>query len=401
MISDIQQIFSDAANRMKPSAIRECLKLTQQPDIISFAGGLPAPESFPVEDMQEISAEVLREDATAALQYTTTEGDQLLRELLVERYRKEGCDITTENLVVSTASQQALDLLGKIFINPGDTVICGLPSYLGGLSAFEAYGAKLTGIPFDQNGMRADMLEKTIKELADQNKKPKFIYIIPDFQNPAGITMPKGRRTEILEIAKKYDILIIEDSPYREVRFEGESQPMIYSLDNTGHVIALGTFSKTLAPGFRLGWVIGHPDLLAQYVQAKQAADLCTSTLIQKIAAKYLQKGLMDKNLKNTINNYREKRDLMIEGFRKHMPEGVSWTEPEGGLFLFLYLPEHMDANELFYKAVEEKVAFVQGQVFHCDGSGKNTMRINFSYVDKDKNAEGVKRLAQVIKDNM
>ncbi|MCF8332398.1 MAG: PLP-dependent aminotransferase family protein, partial [Bacteroidales bacterium] len=236
MISDIQQIFSDAANRMKPSAIRECLKLTQQADIISFAGGLPAPDSFPVEDLQKISSEVLKEDATAALQYTTTEGDQLLRELLVERYRKEGCDITTDNLVVSTASQQALDLLGKIFINPGDTVICGLPSYLGGLSAFEAYGAKLTGIPFDQNGMRSDMLEKTIKELVKQGKKPKFIYIIPDFQNPAGITMPKERRIEILEIAKKYDILIIEDSPYREIRFEGKSQPMIYSLDNTGQV---------------------------------------------------------------------------------------------------------------------------------------------------------------------
>lgn len=401
MISDINKIFSESASRMKPSAIRECLKLTQQPDIISFAGGLPAPDSFPVKDMQEIAAEVLREDATAALQYTTTEGDQLLREQLVQRYRKEGCDITTKNLVVSTASQQALDLLGKIFINPGDKVICGLPSYLGGLSAFKAYGAELVGIPFDDGGMRSDMLEKKLAELKEKEQMPKFIYIIPDFQNPAGITMPKARRIEILEIAKKYDILIIEDSPYREVRFEGEHQPMIYSLDNSGQVIALGTFSKTLAPGFRLGWVIGHEDLIGKYVQAKQSADLCSSTLIQKIAAKYLEKGLMEKNLKATIDSYREKRDLMLEGFRKHMPEGVSWTEPEGGLFLFLYLPEHMDATELFYKAVERKVAFVQGEVFHCDGSGKNTMRINFSYVDKEKNIEGVKRLAEVIRENM
>lgn len=401
MISDINNIFSEAALRMKPSAIRECLKLTQQPDIISFAGGLPAPESFPVDDLKKITEEVFREDATAALQYTTTEGDQLLREQLVERYRNEGCDITVNNIAISTASQQALDLLGKIFINPGDKVICGLPSYLGGLSAFNAYGAELTGIPFDENGMQSTLLEAKLKELKSQNDLPKFIYIIPDFQNPAGITMPKQRRIEILEIAKKYDVLIIEDSPYREIRFEGEHQPMFYSLDNTGHVITLGTFSKTLAPGFRLGWVIGHEYLLAQYIQAKQAADLCTSTLIQKIAAKYLQKGLMDKNLEMTIQNYHEKRDLMIEGFRKHMPKGVSWTTPQGGLFLFLYLPEHMDATDLFYKAVKQKVAFVQGEVFHCDGSGKNTMRINFSFVDREKNVEGVKRLADVIRENM
>jgi len=324
-----------------------------------------------------------------------------LREQLLERYRNEGCDITINNIAVSTASQQALDLLGKIFINPGDKVICGLPSYLGGLSAFNAYGAELTGIPFDENGMQSTLLEDKLKELKSQNDLPKFIYLIPDFQNPAGITMPKQRRIEILEIAKKYDVLIIEDSPYREVRFEGEHQPMFYSLDNTGHVITLGTFSKTLAPGFRLGWVIGHEDILAQYIQAKQAADLCTSTLIQKIAAKYLQKGLMDKNLEMTIQNYHEKRDLMIEGFQKHMPEGVRWTTPQGGLFLFLYLPEHMDATDLFFKAVKQKVAFVQGEVFHCDGSGKNTMRINFSYVGREKNIEGVKRLADVIKENM
>ncbi|MFO8086891.1 MAG: PLP-dependent aminotransferase family protein [Bacteroidales bacterium] len=401
MIKNVNDIFSSSAQRMQPSAIRECLKLTQQPDIISFAGGLPAPESFPVKDLKDIAAEVMQDDATAALQYTTTEGDKHLREQLVQRYRAEGCDISLDNVVVSTASQQALDLLGKIFIDAGDRIICGLPSYLGGLSAFQAYGANLTGIPFDAMGMRSDLLEETLKELKAKNDLPKFIYLIPDFQNPAGITMPKQRRIEILDIAKKYDILIIEDSPYREIRFEGEAQPMLYSLDNSGHVITLGTFSKTLAPGFRLGWLIGHPDILAKYIQAKQSADLCTSTLIQKMAARYLEKGLMDKNLKYTIRNYREKRDLMLDGFRKHMPEGVSWTEPEGGLFLFLYLPKHMDATDLFYKAVEQKVAFVQGEVFHSDGSGKNTMRINFSFVNKEKNAEGVKRLAKVIKDNM
>lgn len=401
MISDIESIFSQSAKNLKPSAIRECLKLTQQPDIISFAGGLPAPESFPVEEMQEITREVLEEEGATAMQYTTTEGDLLLREQLMERYRREGCEIELKNLVISTASQQALDLLGKIFIDPGDKVICGLPSYLGGISAFNVYGADLIGIPFDEYGMRTDILQEKIDELAKQGQKPKFIYIIPDFQNPAGITMPKDKRLGIIEIARKYDILIIEDSPYREIRFEGEHQPMFYSLDNTGQVITLGTFSKILAPGFPLGWLIGHEDILAKYIQAKQAADLCTATLIQKIAAKYIKKGFLDKNLRKTVEKYREKRNLMLENFRNYMPEGVTWTEPEGGLFLFLYLPEHMNATKLFYKAIERKVAFVQGEVFHCNGTGKNTIRINFSFVNKEQNVEGVKRLAEVIKENM
>jgi 2-aminoadipate transaminase len=401
MISNLEEIFSRSAKGMKRSAIREILKLTQKPEVISFGGGLPSAESFPVEELKEIMIELLDEDGANALQYSATEGIPELKEILVERHQKDGFDIKSENLSIVTSSQQGLYLLGKIFIDPGDKVICGLPSYLGGISAFNTFGADLQGIKFDDKGMRADMLEEKLEELKKNNDMPKFIYIIPDFQNPAGITMPESRRKEIIQLAKKYDVLIVEDSPYREIRFEGETQKTLFQLDNDGQVITLGTFSKTFAPGLRLGWAIGNGDIIDKMVIAKQSIDLCTPTLTQKIAARYIKKGLFDKNLKKTIKQYHSKRDNMIKSFRENMPEGVTWTEPEGGLFLFLHLPEYMDAEELFHKAIEKNVAFVMGNVFHCDGSGKNTMRINFSFMPEDKTREGVKRLAEAIKEEM
>ena len=401
MISDLEQIYSTNIKGMKKSVIRELLKLTQRPEVISFAGGLPAPESFPVEQLKEISCEVLENDGPAALQYGATEGVTELRQLMVDRYNAQGMDIELKNLVITTSSQQGLDLLAKIFINRGDKVICGLPSYLGGLGAFSSYGAEMIGIKFDENGMRADLLDEKLAELKSDGIKPKFIYIIPDFQNPAGITMPESRRLEIIEIAKKYDILIVEDSPYREVRFEGKAQRTIFELDGTGQVILLGTFSKIFVPGFRIGWVVAHEKIVDKFVVAKQSTDLCTPTLNQKIVHKYIEKGYFDQNLKEIIKQYHKKRDNMLQAFRDYMPEGVSWTEPEGGLFLFLTLPEEMDAESLFRKAIENNVAFVLGSVFHCDGSGKNTMRINFSFMPMDKTTEGVKRLAKTIKEEM
>jgi len=401
MITDLEQIFSASAKNMKRSAIREILKLTQRPEVISFGGGLPSPESFPIEQLKEITTEILDTDGPGSLQYGATEGVPELRNILVDRYKKEGLKLELDNLIITTSSQQALDLLGKIFINRGDKIICGLPSYLGGLSAFNTYGADLEGIKFDEHGMRADKLEEKLEELKANGKKPKFIYIIPDFQNPAGITMPESRRLEIIALAKKYDVLIVEDSPYREVRFEGEPQRTIYELDNSGQVILLGTFSKIFVPGFRIGWVVANEQIIDKMVIAKQSADLCTPTLNQKIAFKYMDKGYFDENLKGIIKQYHEKRDNMLQAFKEYMPEDVKWTEPEGGLFLFLTLPEHMDAEILFKKAIEKNVAFVLGSVFHCDGSGKNTMRINFSYMPKEKTTEGVKRLAQAIKEEM
>ncbi|HRS54307.1 MAG TPA: PLP-dependent aminotransferase family protein [Bacteroidales bacterium] len=402
MVNNLENIFSDAAERMKKSEIRELLKLTQKPEIISFAGGLPATSSFPIEELKEIACEVLEKEGANALQYSTTEGDNELRKLLVEKYQqKEGLNITINNIIITTASQQGLDLIGKIFINPGDKIICGLPSYLGGLQAFQAYGADMVGIRFDKYGMDSSILRNTLKELKNKNQLPKFIYIIPDFQNPAGITMPEWRRKEIIEIAHEFNLLIVEDSPYREIRFEGESQRTIHALDGTGQVILLGTFSKIFVPGFRIGWMIANERIIDKVVSAKQSADLCTSAFVQKIAALYIKKGYFEKKLQKIIKDYKEKRDNMIQAFKDYMPEGVTWTEPEGGLFLFLHLPKKMDASHLFARAIKGNVAFVIGSVFHCDGSGKNTARINFSFCSKEVAREGVKRLAKAIKDEI
>jgi 2-aminoadipate transaminase len=401
MVSDLEEIFNRQITAQKKSAIREVLKLTQRPDIISFAGGLPSPESFPVEHLKKIVCRILdSEEAYQALQYGLTEGDVHLRELLVARYRESGLNIGIENLVITTASQQALDLLPKVFINPGDKIICGLPSYLGGISAFTFHGASLEGIPLDRNGMRTDVLEKKLAKMRALGEKPKFIYTIPDFQNPAGITMPESRRQEIIDIARKFDVLIVEDSPYRELRFDGNHQKMIYAMDNTGQVISIGTFSKILAPGFRIGWIIADEAIINKLVIAKQTADLCTSPFVQKIAARYMESGVFDSHLSKITGMYREKRDIMLAALREYMPEGVTWTEPEGGLFLFLTLPEYMDSAELFIQAVEEKVAFVPGSVFFCDGCGHNTMRLNFSFASKEMNVEGIRRLAKAIRKN-
>ena len=403
MISDLDNIWSQSSTRLKRSVIRELLKLTAKPEIISFAGGLPAPNTFPKDDLKQVINEIMDNESDFVLQYGTTEGDMILRKRLVEhQYRPiEGMDITTDNLIIVTASQQALDLIGKVFIDPGDKVLVGLPSYLGGISAFRTYGADMIGIDLDDQGMDPVKLEKTLADLKAAGEKPKFIYIIPDFQNPTGITMPEARRVQILEIAKKYDVLILEDSPYREIRFEGDHQKTFFSLDNTGHVMTIGTFSKILCPGFRIGWVIADRKIIDKIVMAKQAADLCTSPFTQRIAARYLEKGLMAELLKSTVEKYKEKRDIMIEAFEKYMPEGVSWVKPEGGLFLFMTLPEHMDSEELFMKAVEKNVAYVIGSAFYANNGGSNKLRINFSYVDKETIPEGVKRLAEVIRENM
>lgn len=401
MISNLESIFSTNAKGMKRSAIRELLKLTADPEIISFAGGLPSPQSFQVEELKEVIAEVMENEPAVALQYGSTEGDPILRQKLVERYQQQGLDITLDNLVITTASQQALDLVAKIFVNRGDKVLVGKPSYLGGLGAFNAYGADLIGVDFDENGMSAIALEKELESLKQQGIKPKFIYIIPDFQNPAGITMPESRRIEIIELAHKYDVLIVEDSPYRELRFEGEHQKTMYALDNTGHVITLGTFSKIFVPGFRIGWVIAHPDIVQKFVIAKQSTDLCTPPFTQRIAARYLEKGLLDSSIEKIIAMYQKKKALMLDLFDEHMPEGVTWTKPEGGLFLFVTLPENISSLDLFEKAIKNKVAFVTGNCFFADDSGKNTMRINFSYVNEEKIIEGVKRLCTAIKEMM
>jgi 2-aminoadipate transaminase len=399
MITDLEQILSTNIKGMGRSPIRELLKLIANPNIISFAGGLPSPDTFPIHELKEIITDVMDNEAHIALQYGATEGDTLLRTMLMERYKKQGLDIALENVIVTTASQQGLDLIAKMLINRGDNIIVGLPTYLGALSAFTSYGANHIGIPMDEEGESAELMEARIKELVAAGKKPKLIYIVPDFQNPTGITMPEKRRKEIIAIAHKYDILILEDSPYRELRYEGEHQKTMYELDGTGQVILMGTFSKIFCPGFRIGWVIAHPDVLDKIVVGKQATDLCTPPFAQRIAARYMEKGLLDKNIKSIIEMYKEKQQGMLKFLKEYMPADFSWFHPEGGLFLMVKGPEHINTTELLKAAIlEEQVAYVAGGAFFCDGSGKNTMRMNFSYETIAKNEEGVKRLGRFLK---
>ncbi|HRW94422.1 MAG TPA: PLP-dependent aminotransferase family protein [Bacteroidales bacterium] len=376
---------------MRRSAIRDLLKMATRPEVISFGGGFPDITAFPVDQLKEVVDEVLEENALQALQYGETLGVKELREVLAQRYRDQGIDVTYENFIITTSSQQAIDMLSQLLINPGDTLVCGLPSYLGALQAFYAHRANPVGIPKDEE------LHSVVSALVTAGKKPKFIYAIPDFQNPSGVTMDMEQRYNVLEVAREFDLLVVEDSPYREIRFSGEPMPLIYSLDKDERTILLGTFSKTFVPGFRLGWIMAPVNIIARLEIVKQSMDLCAPVFNQYIAARFMKKGYYDKNIERVKINYRNKRDNMIAAFEKYMPKGVTWTNPEGGLFLFVTLPEGYDSTELFNIAVKEDVAFVIGEAFHCDGSGKNTLRINFSFMEESRAEEGIRRLAGAI----
>lgn len=387
----LKSIISDNAKNMRRSAIRDLLKMATRPDVISFGGGFPDITAFPVDQLKEVVMEVLEENALQALQYGETLGVKELREVLAQRYRDQGMEVTYENFIITTSSQQAIDMLCQLLINPGDTLVCGLPSYLGALQAFYAHRANPVGIPKDEE------LHSVVRALVTAGKKPKFIYAIPDFQNPSGVTMDMEQRNNVLEVAREFDLLVVEDSPYREIRFSGEPMPLIYSLDQEERTVLLGTFSKTFVPGFRLGWIMAPVNIIERLEIVKQSMDLCAPVFNQFIAARFMKKGYYDKNIERVKINYRNKRDSMIAAFEKYMPEGVTWTNPEGGLFLFVTLPEGYDSTELFKIAVKENVAFVIGEAFHCDGSGKNTLRINFSYMEESRAEEGIRRLAGAI----
>jgi 2-aminoadipate transaminase len=401
MIKDLSSFYSKSALAMKRSEIRELLKYTRQPGIISFAGGLPAPSTFPVKELEEIAVGVLREKGPTALQYGATEGEPPLREAIAQWLAHEKPAVKPDNILVTAGSQQGLDMVAKVFVDPGDIVIVELPSYIGGLQAFTAYRAKMVGIPMDDQGMRTDKLEKVLAKLAKKNKRPKFIYTVPDFQNPSGVTMSLERRTKLLELAYKYEVPIVEDSPYRDLRFTGENIPAIYALDQQNQVIALGTFSKIFCPGLRLAWIMAPAEWLDKMIVAKQGMDLCCPAFNQLIAAEYIRRGLLPKQIESIRELYGHKRALMLKALKREMPKGVKWTKPEGGLFLWVKLPKTMSASDLFPKAIEEKVAYVKGSAFHCDDSGHNTMRLNFSYPSDEQIDEGIKRLAAMIKKNM
>lgn len=394
--------YAQRTQRMGSSAIRELLKLTEDPEIISFAGGLPAPEVFPLEKIKEACITVIDELGAVALQYGSTEGYTPLREMIARHTSRYAVEVTIDNVLITSGSQQALDLLGKIFINRGDRVLVESPTYLGALQAWNAYGAEYITVPSDENGMVTEQLESALRS------GPKFIYVLPNFQNPSGTTLPLKRREQLVELADRYGVPIIEDDPYGQLRFEGEHIPSVVMVDSAykgnhdrtynGNVIYLSTFSKILAPGLRLAWIIAPPQVIRKLTQAKQGADLHTATFNQVVAFEVGHGGFIDEHVKTIRAVYKERRDVMLEELEKHMPEGVKWTHPLGGLFLWATLPESIDTQELFKKAVEKKVAFVPGASFHPDGRGKNTMRLNFSYCKPEIIREGIARLADVIK---
>ena len=391
--------FSSRAASAKRSTIRELLKLTEQPDIISFGGGLPAPETFPHEELAAIAQELLLKEPHNVLQYGTTEGSRTLRTEVAKWLGDQNIHVTLDDLLVTSASQQGLDLICKAFFDPGDVVFCGLPTYLGAVQAFSLFQITKIGVPLEDDGMDIDELESRIVAARREGKRMKGIYVIPDFQNPSGITLSLEKRQRLLEVARAYDLLIFEDNPYGHLRFSGEPIPSIFSMDDEGRTIMLLTFSKVLAAGLRLAVMVARGDLMDVLVRVKQPTDLCTSKLTQMIAARFMQRHGLDRHLAEIRPIYRAKKEAMVAALAKYMPneEGLRWTNPDGGLFVWVWLPEGVDAEEMLPRAIAHKVAYVPGASSYVDGGGHNTMRLAFSLCALEQIDEGIRRLADVV----
>ncbi len=386
-------IFSERTWEMKSSAIREILKITELPDVISFAGGLPAPELFPVDELKEACESVLTKFGPRSLQYSITLGYPPLRKFLAERLSKRGIKVGFEDVMITAGSQQGLDLVGKAFLDRGSFVIVENPTYLGALHAFKAYNPHFITVEMDEEGMILEQVEEHIKK-----SKPRLIYAVSNFQNPSGITMSKKRRERLVELAKEYYIPVIDDNPYGELRFKGEDLPYLKELGGDW-IIELGTFSKLISPGLRIGWIVVSKEVMGVFEKLKQGADLHTSTFAQHMIYEYVKNGNLDRHIELLKKEYSKRRDAMISALKKYCPEGVRWTEPEGGLFLWVFLPEGVSATGLLDKAVERKVAYVPGKPFFAKEDKDNTLRLNFSNASCEKIEEGIKRLAQVFKE--
>ena len=387
-----ESLFADRTERMHASDIREILKVTAMPDVISLAGGLPAPEVFPVEEFGRAFEKVLAEQGRVALQYSASEGYRPLRELLAERLGRFGTRCTADNILITNGSQQALDLIGKVFLNPGDKVLVEKPSYLGAIQAFDSYQAEYAIVPMDEDGMITRDLDEILA------REPiKLIYALPNFQNPSGRTMSLERRTQLMEAARRHNVPIVEDDPYGELRYEGHDLPSLKSLDFDDLVIGLGTFSKILAPGLRLAWMVLPDALYDMVLLAKQPADLHTSTIAQMATYEVCKDGFVDRHVEKIKSIYHERRDVMLDALEAYFPPSARWTKAEGGLFVWAELPEDIDTRELLIEAVAQKVAFVPGQSFYADRSGQNTMRLNFSNVTPDRLKLGIERLGGAI----
>lgn len=372
------------------SFIREILKVTADSEIISLAGGLPNPELFPVDAMDQASREVFADIGASALQYSTTEGDAGLRAIIAERYATRGLTVDPDSILITTGSQQILDLCGKVFLDRGDKVVIERPGYLGAIQAFSLFEPEFVTVSLEDDGPNLDELEAAFKDGA------KCFYAVPNFQNPSGVSYSLEKRKAVAELTDKYDVLFVEDDPYGELRFLGEHLPSVYSFCNKSGILC-GSFSKIAAPGFRIGWVVAEKEIYDKLVIAKQAADLHTSTVAQAIMRRYLETNDIESHVSIIKDRYGRQRECMVDMIERYLPSEVQITRPEGGMFLWATLPEGMSSMDLFDVAIKEKVAFVPGKPFYVDGSGGNTLRLNFSNADEERIEAGIKRLGKAI----
>jgi 2-aminoadipate transaminase len=386
-------LYATRMSTIPKSFIREILKVTENPEVISFAGGLPNPRFFPVERIAKATSNVLGGADVSALQYSTTEGYQPLREYIAQRYRqKRKLDISADHIQITNGSQQGLDLIGKVFIGKGDRIAIERPAYLGAIQAFAVYEPQFRPVPLLEDGIDIDRLKNVLDE-----SRAKLFHTVINFQNPSGISYSQNKREELAELFTQYNTIVVEDDPYGELRFSGEAPSSMRGLLN-GRAVLLGSFSKTIAPGLRLGWVCAERQIMDKLVIAKQASDLHANSLCQRIVHQYLMDNDVEKHIETIIAAYKKQRDVMVAAIEENFPQEVRSTRPEGGMFLWITLPERLSALELFNLAVKEKVAFVPGTPFFVDGGGKNNMRLNFSNSDEDRINEGIRRLGKIMK---
>ena len=402
MVVNTDRLFSRRSKTLKSSEIRELLKLTQIPGFISLGGGLPNPQAFPVEIIHECIEKVFKNNIHNALQYGTTEGLPALRAAIAERMRnKKNIDCEMHDILITSGAQQALSFVAFNFLDTGDTYMTSAPTYLGALQAFHAFEANCESIPMNDEGIDINALRRNLKRLHRTGVIPKFYYTVATFQNPSGETISLEHRKELLELASEYDFLIIEDDPYSDLIFEGEPIPPIKSLDTKGRVVYMSTFSKILAPGFRLAWVIASEDIINRFALTKQCMDLCSNVFTQYVAYEYIKGGYLDKQVEEIKALYKHKRDVMNQAMQDFFPKDVKWTVPRGGMFLWVTLPKQINTRLMFKKALAKKVGYVVGDAFYADGSNYNSMRLNFSYSEDDAIREGIRRLAEVINEEM
>ncbi|WP_320668524.1 aminotransferase-like domain-containing protein [Patulibacter defluvii] len=394
-------LFAARTRVMKSSAMRDLMALTERPEVISLAGGLADTRLFPAEDLAKVLSHMAAGDAARALQYAPTEGMADIRPCLAEVMAAEGTTVDPDDILVTTGGQQVIDLMCKTLVDPGDVVIAEGPTYPGAVPTFSAYEADLVQVELDDDGMRIDLLEETLDRLEREGRSPKFIYTIPTFQNPGGVTMSLERRRRLVEIAQERQILVLEDNPYGLLRYEGEPLPTLYSLDGGRFVVYGGTLSKILSPGIRVGWAIAPAPVRQKMVIGKQGSDLNSASLSQLFVAYYFRERDWRDYVQRQSDVYQARRDVMLEALDRHMPEGTTWTRPQGGLFVWVTLPEYLDTTDLLARALHDDVAFVPGRAAYLDGRGGNSMRINFSGVGEDDIREGISRIGGVVAEQL